>query len=121
MTPFYKKALDTLNFLMSEQTLEPIYERVALEYKEITLENTMKLLIRCKLTYNSRQMLMQMYKLCDEHKVSSDRIKKFIDSSPGYRLYQEQFNEIHALFDDLMKHAGRVIDQGAIMSNSSHR
>ena len=115
------KALDTLNFLMSEQTLEPIYERVALEYREVTLENTMKLLIRCKLTYNSREMLMRMYKLCDEHKVSSDKIKKFIDSAPGYRLFQEQLDEIRAAFDDLMKHAGRVIDQAATITNSSHR
>jgi hypothetical protein len=29
MKPFYMKALDTLKFLLLEQSIEPIYERVA--------------------------------------------------------------------------------------------
>ena len=49
--PFYLKSLDTLKYLLQEQTIEPIFERVHEEYKEITLENTMKLLIRCKLAF----------------------------------------------------------------------
>lgn len=58
MKPFYMKSLETLKFLLTEQTIEQIFERVANEYGEITLENTMKLLIRCKLAFNSRNMLM---------------------------------------------------------------
>ena len=61
MKPFYMKALDTLRFLLCEQSIEPVYERVALEYKEVTLENTMKLLIRCKLAFSSRNTLITMF------------------------------------------------------------
>jgi hypothetical protein len=61
MKPFYMKALDTLKFLLVEQSIEPIYDRVAEEYKEITLENTMKLLIRCKLAFSSRNSLITIF------------------------------------------------------------
>lgn len=63
MKPFYMKALDTLKFLLLEQSIEPIYDRVAIEYKEVTLENTMKLLIRCKLAFSSRNSLITIFKL----------------------------------------------------------
>lgn len=59
--PFYLKARETFLFLLTEQTIEPIFERVIEVYKEVTLENAMKLLIRCKLAYNSRGMLLKMF------------------------------------------------------------
>lgn len=49
MKPFYNKALNTLKYLLEEQTIAPIFVRVLEEYSEMTLENTMKLLIRCKM------------------------------------------------------------------------
>lgn len=61
MRPFYMKALETLRYLLQEQKIEPIFDRVADEYSEITLENTMKLLIRCKLTFGSRTSLITMF------------------------------------------------------------
>ena len=41
--------------------IEPIFDRVQEVYKEVTLENAMKLLIRCKLAFNSRSMLVKMF------------------------------------------------------------
>jgi hypothetical protein len=61
MHPFYLKALESLRYLLFEQRIDPIFDRVAEEYREITLENTMKLLIRCKLAFGSRNTLITMF------------------------------------------------------------
>lgn len=51
MKPFYLKALGTLRKLLQHLNKEETYHRVCIEYKEITLENTIKLLLRCRLAY----------------------------------------------------------------------
>jgi len=52
MKPFYLKALGTLRKLLQYQGKEETYRRVCTQYKEITLENTIKLLLRCRLAYD---------------------------------------------------------------------
>ena len=51
MKPFYLKALGTLRKLLEYLGKQETYKRVCYEYKEITLENTIKLLLRCRLAY----------------------------------------------------------------------
>ena len=51
MKPFYLKALGTLRKLLQYLGKEETYRRVCQEYREITLENTIKLLLRCRLAY----------------------------------------------------------------------
>lgn len=51
MKPFYLKALGTLRKLLQYLGKEATFERVSHEYREITLENTIKLLLRCRLAY----------------------------------------------------------------------
>jgi hypothetical protein len=54
MRPFYLKAQLTLKALFVEQGQEQHFVRLMHKYKEITIENTMKLMIRCKLNFNCR-------------------------------------------------------------------
>ncbi len=54
MRPFYLKARKTLQTLLDEQGLTSYSEQLNLKYKEVTIENTMKLLIRCKLNSHAR-------------------------------------------------------------------
>ena len=51
MRPFYLKALGTLRKLLQHLEKPDTYARVCQEYKEVTLENTIKLLLRCRLAY----------------------------------------------------------------------
>jgi len=51
MRPFYLKALGTLRKLLQHLEKPDTYHRVCQEYKEVTLENTIKLLLRCRLAY----------------------------------------------------------------------
>ena len=44
----FKKSLDTLRVLMSYLNQNVLYNMVVKKYKEITIENTVKLLVRCK-------------------------------------------------------------------------
>ena len=54
MKPFYLKAQMTLKELFSEQCHDSLFEKLMYKYKEVTIENTMKLLIRCKLVFHAR-------------------------------------------------------------------
>lgn len=62
--PFYLKAQCTLSALYTEQGQESHFTRLMHKYKEITIENTMKLLIRCKLQFNCRSQLFEIMKDC---------------------------------------------------------
>lgn len=57
----YKKALATLDFLLKEQNSNK-FEKIQELYVEINLENALKLMIRCKLAFESRKKILQMFK-----------------------------------------------------------
>jgi hypothetical protein len=94
MKPFYMKALDTLKFLLIEQSIEPIFDRVANEYKEITLENTMKLLIRCKLAFSSRNSLITMFQSITEYDSEMEETKRLVETVQSHKIEMGQFNQI---------------------------
>jgi hypothetical protein len=57
----YQKALNTLKFLLKQQNSLK-FEKIKELYSEVTLENTLKLMIRCKLAYESRKKVLQMFR-----------------------------------------------------------
>ena len=79
MKPFFMKSQQTLKFLLMEQNSEHNFERVQQEYSEVTLENTMKLLLRCKMAFTARNMLMSMFESVDSYYEYSAKIKQLID------------------------------------------
>ena len=48
---YYFRAIPTLEWLMKLANLEENFERIKRIYEEISLDNTMKLLLRCKRGY----------------------------------------------------------------------
>lgn len=86
--PFYLKAQQTLCYLLTEQTIEPIFERVKQVYKEITLENSMKLLIRCKLAFESRSMVIKMLSEIVGYRQCAQSIKGQMEKQTGYYVKQ---------------------------------
>lgn len=121
MKPFYMKALDTLKFLLVEQSIEPIYDRVAEEYKEITLENTMKLLIRCKLAFSSRNSLITIFQMIDVYDQEMDKIKEMIENRQSHKILKKEFDEIQAQTRIVMESAAKALKQAESMKRSSHR
>mmetsp|Transcript_35436 Transcript_35436/g.54224 ORF Transcript_35436/g.54224 Transcript_35436/m.54224 type:complete len:131 (+) Transcript_35436:448-840(+) len=121
MKPFYMKALDTLKFLLYEQTITPIFDRVREEYKEITLENTMKLLIRCKLAYNSRNMLITMFQYLDTYYTNSGDTKSLIEAQKNYKVDKQTFELLKDLSEKVLDSGVKVLKQVDVLKQSSHR
>jgi hypothetical protein len=94
MRPFYMKAMETLKFLLSEQKIDPIFDRVQEEYAEITLENTMKLLIRCKMAFSSRTLLITMFELITQYDEHMDILRSLVETKETYRVLQEDLEKI---------------------------
>ena len=86
--PFYLKAQQTLCYLLTEQTIEPIFERVKQVYKEVTLENSMKLLIRCKLAFESRSLIVKMLTEIAHYRKCAGSIKGQMAKQTGYYVEQ---------------------------------
>jgi len=86
--PFYLKAQQTLCYLLTEQTIEPIFERVKQVYKEVTLENSMKLLIRCKLAFESRALIVTMFTEIAQYRKCAESIKGQMAKQTGYYVEQ---------------------------------
>lgn len=57
-----KKALDTLRILMQYLNQNVLYNMVVKKYEDVTIENTVKLLVRCKQLILSRQLAFQTLK-----------------------------------------------------------
>lgn len=60
--PIYLKALVTLRYLFNEQALNSDkFQKVRQLYGDISIENTLKLLIRCKILFGSRYALLDLF------------------------------------------------------------
>ncbi|CDW76668.1 UNKNOWN [Stylonychia lemnae] len=103
--PFYLKALQTLQILLSEQSLGQIFEKTCKKYKEITIENTMKLLIRCKLAFHARGMILDILNAVINYEMIAVELKKIIDQHQKYKVSVQQYDEIH-------QGGKKVFDQG---------
>lgn len=101
--------------------IEPIFDRVSEVYKEVTLENAMKLLIRCKLAFNSRSMLMKMFKHLSQYRTLAEQLKALVAVQPGYFVEQQTHDEITSLLGHMSEALSTVISQSEVLSNSSHR
>ena len=68
VVPFYTKATSTLKSLLEEQAVDASrFQKVRELYKDVTLENTLKLLIRSKLAFDTRKKLIMVFQRLDEY------------------------------------------------------
>jgi hypothetical protein len=49
------------------------------KYQEVTIENTMKMLIRCKLCFHARLMLVEILKAVVDYELLAVDLKSIID------------------------------------------
>ncbi len=94
MKPFFLKAQNTLRILMDEQNSLLLFEGMAKKYHEITIENTMKLLIRCKLAFHQRSMLIEIMKSLINYELIAVELKNLIDKHHVYRIPEKDFTEL---------------------------
>ena len=59
MRSVYQKAFETLQELMLQMNQHILFQMIAKKYNEVNLDNTVKLLVRCKQLLASRQLVFK--------------------------------------------------------------
>lgn len=94
LAPYHTKAMETLKSLLHEQGLESLFARFGKQYAEVTIENTLKLLLRAKLVFSARALFIEIFeKILHYHMVTADA-KKLLEEKTTYKLRQKELNEL---------------------------
>jgi hypothetical protein len=70
VTPLFHSSLETLNEVLSPMGMEHLMTKIRIEYKQVTIQNTLKLLIRCRIGYGTHRMIQKIFKYYFLFKVS---------------------------------------------------
>ena len=71
LKPLFNKTLNTLELLMEEVSLGSHFDKLASRIFEISPENTLKLLLRCKMMFLTRTALIDILTLITHREVSN--------------------------------------------------
>jgi hypothetical protein len=63
-------------------------------YREITIENTLKLLFRCKLAFHTRRQLLTIFELSLVYELAAKDMKIILDEQTSYKVKMARFNKI---------------------------
>jgi len=86
LAPFHAKALETLKTLLKEQSLDQQVPRFERQYLEITIENTLKILLRSKLVFSARVLFIDIYEKILRYEMTSQDAKHELESKQTYKL-----------------------------------
>lgn len=76
--------MSTFKYLQEEQAVDTSrFQRIRELYKEITLENTLKLLLRCKIAYDNRRRLLAVFLCHGEWERQCGKLQKLMDLDGG--------------------------------------
>lgn len=91
--PYYAKSMSTFGYLQEEQAVDASrFQRIRELYKEVTLENTLKLLLRCKIAYDNRRRLLAVFLCHGEWERQCGKLQKLMDPD-GAGDVQRSFSE----------------------------
>ena len=74
--PLYNKALYTLECLMEQLMVPHVFDKIAL--KSVSVENTLRFLIRCKMMFNARALMLEILARVFEREDVLDRMKTIV-------------------------------------------
>ena len=94
LQPFHAKAVSTLKELLKEQGLDQLYVRFEQQYKEITVENTIKVLLRCQLLFSARLLFIDIFEKIVLYEMMSLDARHEIESKDTYKLPLQELNEL---------------------------
>lgn len=104
--PFHTKGMYTLERLLDEQGLSgAFYSSLYAKYKEVTVENTIKILIRCKMLFASRVMIIHTLNQLISYEVLSVDFKQHIQKHTKMKVSQQEYEKI-------MDKGNKVYSQG---------
>ena len=94
MKPYHEKALQTLRALLKEQGLDKLTSRFEKQYEQVTVENALKLLLRCKLVFAARALFIEIFELILRYELASQDAKKMLQAQQTYKLPLQELNEL---------------------------
>ena len=78
---YYFRAIPTLEWLMKLANLEENFERIKRIYEEISLDNTMKLLLRCKRGYLVLGLLADILHKIQGREEEREQLSELLENS----------------------------------------
>jgi len=108
MLPIYTKAFETLQTLLHEQQMMGMAAKFGKMYSEVTIENTLKLLLRCKLALNSRRVLIEIFDAIDKYEIAVKEVQTKLDQQTNYKLDVTELANIRLMAGRLKEAANKV-------------
>jgi len=90
--PFYVKAKQTLNVLLSEMSQSVTLKHFIDKYREVTLKNTLKILYRCKLEFSTRTLLVEVFQNILKYETHASMLKDMLQQLSSYMVAASQLN-----------------------------
>ena len=78
VSSFYQKAMSTLRALMSSMSLVNMFNSIQQMYSAISVTNTLKLLIRCKLMFSAQKQVIKIFEHIRMFMILKTKVKNLI-------------------------------------------
>ena len=78
LRPMFNKSLGTLEKIMEELSISYLFDRISNKILDITPENTMKLLVRCKLMLQCRTQLIKILQIIDARELKLKELNYYV-------------------------------------------
>jgi len=92
--PFLLKSQHTLVALYAEQSLQTHCSKLLAKYKEASIESTLKLLIRCKMQFHARGLLVRVCLGIGVYEGVAKEVKGVVDAKEDYRVQGGEMGEL---------------------------
>jgi len=85
------------------------FKQLHKNYREVTIENTLKLLLRCKLCFHARTQLLNIFELNLVYELSAQDMKELLDKQKSYKVKMDRFNYIREAVAKMAETGQRVL------------
>ena len=85
-----------------------LFAKFSKMYSEVTIENTLKLLLRCKLAFQSRVILADIFNAINKYEASVKQVQDLLDKQTAYKLEIEELAHIR-LMAGRMREAANIV------------
>ncbi|TNV87085.1 hypothetical protein FGO68_gene11613 [Halteria grandinella] len=99
--PFHRKASDTLSAIMRDLNLSNSCFRILSIYKDVTVDNTLKLMEKCNSMVEARTMIYQVLKDLQKHESMVKDIKYLVDENLNESLDPLTISQIRKIAERL--------------------
>ena len=91
MKPFYLRGKATLIELFTETKQESSIAELSKKYQMCTLTNTLKILLRCKLQFYTRDLLVAAFQEIMVYEASASELKEFLSQFDTYKIAERPY------------------------------